>query len=62
MIDKLNISNFMTFEKLEIPVLKRVNLIAGKNNSGKTSLLEAIRILASSGENSVINDILKKRG
>ena len=51
----------MTFEKLEIPILKRVNLIAGKNNCGKTSLLEAIRILASFGDNTVINNILLLR-
>jgi len=47
MIDHLHIKNFMCFKELEIPTLKRVNLIAGKNNSGKTTLLDAIRILRS---------------
>lgn len=62
MIDDLHIENFLTFEKLNINGLKRVNLIAGKNNTGKTALLEAIRILTSSGHNTVINNILFERG
>lgn len=62
MIDKLEIKNFMPFEELTIPTLKRINLIGGKNNAGKTALLEAIRILNSKqypGE--VITDVLKNR-
>jgi len=58
MIKHLHIKNFMCFKELEIPTLKRVNLIAGKNNSGKTTLLDAIRILKSEGKESVINNIL----
>ena len=61
MIEKLHIKNFMTFKELEIPQLKRVNLIGGMNNSGKTALLEAIRILAADGHPSVINDIVDSR-
>ena len=61
MIEKLDIKNFMTFETLHIPQLKQVNLITGKNNCGKTALLEAIRIYVSEGENTVINHILKNR-
>lgn len=61
MIEKLDIENFMLFKKLEIPTLKRVNLIGGRNNAGKTTLLEAIRILTSHGNIKVINDILNNR-
>ncbi len=61
MIEHLKISNFMAFEELDIPVLKRVNLIAGKNNSGKTCLLDAIRILEANGDSTVVNHILDKR-
>ncbi|MEL6867325.1 MAG: ATP-binding protein, partial [Bacteroidota bacterium] len=57
----LNIRNFMTFEELEIPTLKRVNLIAGKNNAGKTALLDAIRVLKARRINAVINNILAAR-
>ena len=42
MFDKLTIENFRAFEKIEIAPLHRVNLIAGGNNVGKTSVLEAI--------------------
>jgi AAA15 family ATPase/GTPase len=62
MIDTLHIKNFQVFEDIEIKGLRRVNLIAGKNNSGKTAMLEALRILAAGGESTVVNNILKSRG
>lgn len=62
MIDHFNIKNFLVFEALEIPQLRRVNLIAGKNNVGKTALLEALRIYFAKGDNTVINNILSSRG
>src|SRR5262245_60205982 len=39
-LDSLEIQNFRTFQHLRIEKLGRVNLITGKNNVGKTSLLE----------------------
>ncbi len=45
MIDEIKIENFRGFTSLELPSLKRVNLIVGENNAGKTSLLEAISLL-----------------
>lgn len=42
LIKTFTISNFRTFEHLEINDLERVNLIAGMNNVGKTALLEAL--------------------
>ena len=38
------INSFRAFEHLQIERLGRVNLVAGKNNVGKTSLLEAIQL------------------
>jgi predicted ATP-dependent endonuclease of OLD family len=42
MIDHLHIQRFKCFRDLRIESLGRINLITGKNNTGKTSLLEAI--------------------
>jgi hypothetical protein len=44
-IESLEIKGFRCFEHLRVPGLTRVNLIVGKNNSGKTSLLEAVELL-----------------
>lgn len=44
MLRSLTLKNFRCFQNLTLEPLERVNLIAGKNNVGKTSLLEAILI------------------
>ncbi len=44
MYTSFKIENFRGFDHLELDDLARINLIAGKNNVGKTSLLEAIFI------------------
>jgi AAA15 family ATPase/GTPase len=62
MLEQLHIQNYRLFKDLKIEKLGRVNLIAGKNNCGKTALLEAIRILASDGDATVINNICFNRG
>ncbi len=49
MFESLRIRNYRVFSDLEIRDLSRINLIGGKNNSGKTSLLEAIFLLAGGG-------------
>lgn len=45
-LDSLEIRNFRGFNHLQIERLARVNLIVGKNNVGKSSLLEAIELYA----------------
>lgn len=42
MFDTLILENYKSYKKLELNDLKRINLIAGMNNTGKTSILEAI--------------------
>ena len=49
MYDSIKLENFRTFKELNISGLKRVNLFVGKNNAGKTSILEAIELLSSDG-------------
>ena len=51
MFKNLRIQNFRAFGDLEIPRLGRINLVTGKNNSGKTSLLEALFLLCSAAGN-----------
>jgi hypothetical protein len=46
MYSQFRVQNFRGFKDLELKDLARVNLIAGKNNVGKTSLLESILIHA----------------
>jgi len=47
MLSRIEIHNFRGFRQLMIADLARVNLIAGRNNSGKTALLEALFLLLS---------------
>ncbi|MDX1942961.1 MAG: AAA family ATPase [Saprospiraceae bacterium] len=61
-LKELHVKNYKLFKDLEIPKLGQVNLITGKNNTGKTILLEALRIWASEGDASVINNIIWTRG
>ena len=57
MIKDLKIENFKGFEKFEIFGFKQVNLFTGKNNAGKTSLLEAINLLYKPEDAYYINSI-----
>ena len=61
MLDYLHVVNYRLFKSLQLDTLRRVNLITGKNNTGKTTILEVIRVLESEATPSVVNDILKKR-
>ncbi len=60
-LNSLIIQNFRGFENFQINQLGRVNLIVGKNNVGKTSLLEAIWLYANRGSGVTIYNILKDR-
>ena len=49
MFKSLRIRNYRVFKDLQVDGLHRINLIGGRNNAGKTSFLEAIFLLAVSG-------------
>lgn len=60
-LSNLAIANFRPFRHLQIDRLGHVNLIVGKNNVGKTSLLEALWLYASGGAAEVIQQLLTAR-
>lgn len=60
-IADLEIHQFRAIRDLKLEKLGRVNLITGRNNTGKSSVLEALRILASNASLDVIYDILRFR-
>ncbi|MEI6730675.1 MAG: AAA family ATPase, partial [Pseudomonadota bacterium] len=45
-LSSLHIKNFRMLEDFQVKKLGKVNLIVGKNNSGKSTVLEALRIYA----------------
>jgi len=61
LLDSLEIKQFRAFEHLRISKLGRVNLIVGKNNVGKTSLLEALWLYAYQGAPNILWKILEGR-
>ncbi|MBI2421868.1 MAG: AAA family ATPase [Candidatus Hydrogenedentes bacterium] len=60
-IGSLSIKRFRALREINISPLGRVNLITGRNNAGKSSILEALRLLASNASPAVIFDILRYR-
>jgi len=62
MLKNLTIKNFRCFKHFELQQLGRVNLLVGKNNSGKTSILEAIQLLCSKGNPEPLLEALTNRG
>ena len=60
-IESITLERFRAFRELTIRGLGRVNLITGKNNIGKSSVLEGLRLLANNAAPDVIYDILRYR-
>ncbi len=42
MIEEISIRNFRCFKHLEVPDLKKVDLLVGKNSSGKSAFMESL--------------------
>ncbi|MBH1970277.1 AAA family ATPase [Moraxellaceae bacterium AER2_44_116] len=61
-LDSLKIQNFRMLEDFEVEKLGQVNLIVGKNNSGKSTVLEALRIYAGNADRWLLQKIWQERG
>ncbi|MCK5720642.1 MAG: AAA family ATPase [Thiomargarita sp.] len=57
MLNSLKIKNFRLLESFQVKKLGQVNLIVGKNNSGKSSVLEALRIYAGNANGELLAKI-----
>lgn len=62
MLDSFHIKNFKNFRNLTLETLGRINLIVGRNNVGKSSLLEALSIYITNGEENWLRELLANRG
>lgn len=62
MLRTLNLDGYRGFRSYELDGLTRVNLLVGKNNCGKTSILEAINLLVSGGSPWVLEQSARRRG
>ena len=60
-LDSLKIQNFRLLEDIEVKKLGHVNLIVGKNNSGKSTVLEALALLASGFELETVSRLTMNR-
>ena len=61
-IPNLTIRGFRGLADLELQSLETVNLITGKNNTGKSSVLEAIALFAHNAAPRTIENLLRTRG
>lgn len=62
MIHSIQIQGYRGFERFEMTGLGRLNLLVGTNNSGKTSVLEAIHLLMARAEPGALWQLLWRRG
>jgi len=58
----ITLDAYRKFQRLEINKLSRINLFAGINNSGKTTLLEAVYLLARQNDFNGLVEVVRQRG
>ena len=61
MLDSFLVRNFRLFKELKIDRLSRVNLFVGRNNTGKSCLLEAFQVYAANANPSFLWEIVSAR-
>lgn len=62
LLTSLRLEGFRAWKTLEVPDLARVNLLVGPNNSGKTSVLEAVELLLRAGAPNSLYNVASRRG
>lgn len=62
MLNSLQIKNFRLLVDFQVKKLGHVNLIVGKNNSGKSTVLEALRIFSAENTSESLIKIAAERG
>ncbi len=62
MIRSFQIDNYRGFKRFDMDGLGRINLLVGRNNSGKTSVLEGLYLLSSGGEFYSVWELCNRRG
>jgi AAA domain, putative AbiEii toxin, Type IV TA system/AAA ATPase domain len=62
MIHSIKIKGYRTFSNFSMDGLGRINLLVGKNNSGKSSVLEALSLLWGGANLNALWQILTRRG
>ena len=58
----LVIKRYRGITDIALTELRRINVLAGLNNAGKTSILECVRLLVSQSEPAALFDIVRRRG
>jgi predicted ATPase len=58
----ISFSKYRSFDEYRLSELKRINLLVGKNNSGKSAILEGMHFLTSNGDPTVLVEIATRRG
>ena len=62
MLTDIEITKFRAFKGLHVHDLSRVNLFVGRNNSGKTTILEATEMLLSADKAAAVVGCAMRRG
>ena len=60
-LKSLSIAGFRGIDRLDIPNLARVTLLAGKNGVGKTTVLDAVRVYVAQGRFAALKELLVRR-
>jgi predicted ATP-dependent endonuclease of OLD family len=61
-LSSLRIERFRQIKQLTIPEIGHVNLVVGENNSGKSTLLDALQFFAAGADPEVLTAILSEHG